>query len=51
MLSQCQQIKKDYEELRVLKEEFDLEYDKKIRTRNLEQVNKLEEILNQNLKQ
>jgi len=30
MLSQCQQIKKDYEELRVLKEKFDLELEKAI---------------------
>jgi len=46
-MNNCEQIKAEYENLKSLKEEFDLEYEKALKTGNLEKAKELKVILEQ----
>jgi len=41
MTSKCEKIRKEYEDLKTLKSEFDLEYQKAVETGKLTEVKKL----------
>ena len=47
MTNSCEQIKNEYENLKTLKEEFDLEYQKAVETGNLERVREMKAELEQ----
>jgi len=47
MPSECEQIRQEYEDLKSLKKEFDLEYEKAAKTGNLEKAKELKAILEQ----